>query len=801
MSANGKVQLLLDIKGQDNASESVGEVKKSLGDMFKVSEEGWKHAAEVSGDLEKGLLGLKDITGDLPAPLQAMADAFGGAEKILTLMPGPLGVIGASIYVAANGAYIFYDNLAKSEAKMKLLGGERAGSLKENLGLSVDEAVKLSQALGDLPENLKPTDRELGVIIKRAKSLGLEGGEAAQKYAEALSQGPKALQDFEKEFGKLGEKAINLPDISKQLGLDESAINKANETVDLAKQATDARDAAQTAQIRLNELQQQQNEFLAEYQRKSLATREDQKGKVKAIQAEVDAAGELVDKARAEFETKNAALKQQQVKDKAKQDADAITKQAAADIALKESEIALITNKTAKAKAENVLAGIKLGEIDRQRIALQEQLNQKIITEQEYKLGIAALETQQNQLIKQKREEDKAKAQAAADKRKQQLAAETAAVAKVADLRASSMESEFQDTERIYEFRVAAIQAQTEADIKAARKEEGTAKTKAARVDAIRLESAAKIRKLQEDLQAQTVKDEQDNQRRDEDRAKFAEETTMRILKAKADAAVTPEQKEQTKLEIARMERLKAMQDLETAGIISSEDIAKRRTLIETEYTVKATGFAKERKDAEEAAKKTQQDSVRDQRLALLDLMKPAADLAKSYSGNKGIGNAMAAAVDQGKLLVANWDKQKSAASGIIGAVGQTAAAFVDGEKQKAAILALMETAQAVVSFAAGDIAGGVAHTTAAGLYGAVAGGLIGTAGAGGAGAGAASGGGGFAATGGGGAGGGAATGPATTVINFNAPLGTAYEIGKSVVKAQKAAGGSGWSPAMAMGV
>jgi hypothetical protein len=124
----------------------------------------------------------------------------------------------------------------------------------------------------------------------------------------------------------------------------------------------------------------------------------------------------------------------------------------------------------------------------------------------------------------------------------------------------------------------------------------------------------------------------------------------------------------------------------------------------------------------------------------------------------------------------------KGAAPGVINAVGGVATAFVDSEKSKAVVLALMEGAHAVASFATGDYVGAASHGVAAALYAGVAGGVIGGA-SGSTGPGASSapalGGGGGGATG---TGGGTGTGGALVQnVTFTGLFATKQQVGKAM--------------------
>lgn len=281
-----------------------------------------------------------------------------------------------------------------------------------------------------------------------------------------------------------------------------------------------------------------------------------------------------------------------------------------------------------------------------------------------------------------------------------------------------------------------------------------------------------------------------------EERAQLAKNEILR--KAEIERAVLSESLAIS--EEARRNKLAAL-EIQMANQIAAIDkqVADERLKQQQELDAAKEKAAKDEADRIEKLKQQNKELADAQRATWESVNNIVGPAVAAFTGEGGIGGALAEVVKQSSALAAQWKGEGVGADAIIGSVGAVASAVVEGEKEKAAILALTSAAQAAVFYATGQIPQAVAATAAAALYGAAAGGLIGG------GTPAATGGGGFAAApavgGGGGFGGGGAGGGTTTVINFNAPLGTPYEIGKSVAKAQKAASAGGWSPRMAMGV
>ncbi|MBM4346204.1 MAG: hypothetical protein FJ100_22750, partial [Deltaproteobacteria bacterium] len=118
--AAARVETKIGIQADGNAADEVKRVKDGLAGLggAAASSQGilgrlranlggiGKEGGEAAGDVEKGLLGIRDLAGQLPGPLQNVADTFGGAEKILQVLPGPIGLVGAAIVGVGAAAYL-----------------------------------------------------------------------------------------------------------------------------------------------------------------------------------------------------------------------------------------------------------------------------------------------------------------------------------------------------------------------------------------------------------------------------------------------------------------------------------------------------------------------------------------------------------------------------------------------------------------------------------------------------------------------------------------------------------------------
>lgn len=432
---------------------------------------------------------------------------------------------------------------------------------------------------------------------------------------------------------------------------------------------------------------------------------------------------------------------------------------------------------------------------------LQQQIN--VLSLEDTRLGGTKLEiaeklkTLQGESFSLQRkliEDDRARA----EKGKQYAADQRSALVALSQAQAEAADNAGADEQEVYELKIKAIRDAEAAEIKAARLAEGTQIAKAAKIETIQLGARIKEQKLQEEAFARTA----DLQKQSEDGAKRVADAKLAaqdaLTKAQIAAANDPAARFDLVIADLKIQAERKLQEVRSNQQLDSESRAQREQAIAIETAQAVAAAEKEKKDA---LKKTADELQANRQKtidAAADTVATAASLVASFQGKGGLGTALVETAKQVKSVSAGWNDNKNQAGALIGAVGNVASAFVDGEREKAGILAIMETAQAIASAAIGDVPGAIAHGSAAALYGSVAGGLIS---GGGAAAAPAAGGGGFAAGGAAAGGAGGPSGPATTVINFNAPLGTAYEIGKSVVKAQKAAGSSGWSANMAAGV
>jgi len=236
--AIANVQNRLSIEGVETVSDAAKKAQGALDGLGKTSGkmgdaiggaaakhgEGVKKIQETSGDLESALKGVKDFAPGVADQMSGLGDAFGATEGVMRLLPGPAGLAAAAIVGIGLAAYTINKNLNETAAKLKDLANLDAKGLKDDLNLSTDAAIKLSQALQDLPVTLRPTESLLKLVRDRAESLGKDGEVAVEKLTLALAKGPAEVERFEREFGKLSKTTSSLPDVANRLGLSTTAL-------------------------------------------------------------------------------------------------------------------------------------------------------------------------------------------------------------------------------------------------------------------------------------------------------------------------------------------------------------------------------------------------------------------------------------------------------------------------------------------------------------------------------------------------------------------------------------------------
>mgnify|MGYP003646530566 FL=1 len=168
--------------------------------------------------------------------------------------------------------------------------------------------------------------------------------------------------------------------------------------------------------------------------------------------------------------------------------------------------------------------------------------------------------------------------------------------------------------------------------------------------------------------------------------------------------------------------------EVESEKGLDPEDQAARVAAIEALGRVELTARIKSIHD-NAAAVKLVKDQVAEKadaeaRARMVAAAGQVAQVAGSLEGD--FAQAAASAAGSVQKIAGSWQGLEKSSPDAIGAIGGVASAFVDGERQKAGILAITEGAAALASIAIQDYPGAAAHGASAVLYGLAAGGVIG---------------------------------------------------------------------------
>jgi len=794
--AAAKVETKIVITGENNAKAAVAEAKDGLEGM-----------GEGAGNAEKGLRGVKDIlAGQLQGPLQQASDLFGGIEAITQALPGTIGLVAAGITAAAAGAYLLYKHISETDAKVASLGDKSTRQLADQLGVSVDQAIKLQQSLEDVPSKLRPSTVLLDVVRQRAESMGKDGAAAATKFAEALGKGPEALKAFEREFGRLSDASAALPDVAARLGLSAETLGIAEK---VGAEAERARKAAEQA-VALEREQQALLTGAAEMQKQANAATvaksielQRQSGLLADLAA---AAGRNVQAAVDEANALQAVVAKQQEAAEAATTRNRDSQLGAAKVAVLEAQGAAQLSTQARLKGQLAAQEARAAELARQRTALQDDYLAGLVSELDYRLQLSGITVAlanlaaKDEAIRQKAAADR---QARAQKGQQIADAQAGAQLRLLKIEVQTAEESIATLGTVHRLKLQQLDLEERTELQKAARTANTAKGRAAETLAIQQEYAAKRRALDR------AEVDGANKVADETLAILQQQSERsRTIAAETTAAVTSAAKTRATSLAAT---LRAAGKDEQADLVelrqAHADYAAQRDQIDARITDQQSKFNAEDEDyknlelqriAQLSEARQRYDEIEAQaaeRRRARQREEIAGAIERSAAGPAGLLRGMGgegarvaealSGVASGAATVArNWGDLGKAAPGAITAVGAVASAFVDGEREKAGVMAVMETAAAVVSFATQDYAGAAAHGAAAVLYGAVALGAIG----GSSGAAAAGGSpGSFAAQ--------AASGPAsndgqaqgvTQVININTPLTTRHEVAKAVSQGQR---------------
>lgn len=732
--AAARVETKISITGENNAKAAVSEARDGL-----------KGMAESSGDLEKGLLGVRDLVGNLPGPVQKIADVFGGAEKILQVMPGPIGMIGAGLTVAAAAGYLLYKHVSETAAKVESLGDAGTRGLADRLGLDVDQAIKLQQALEDVPGVLRPSEALLGAVQARAEAMGKEGAEAAQKFVDALARGPEALKDFEREFGRLAQSSTDLPTLADRLGLSREALGVATQVGNEAERAKKAAEQAVVLERQREALTQVLADLDKQIASAAVVRSLELQRQRDSVQRQVDSTEQLVASTREEANALQAVVDKQREAERAAKARQQVASVLSAEIAVFEAQAGAQLDKQEALRLRLHASQQRQYELGRKQAELEAAYRKGLVAELDYRQQIAALKTEGYQLAAQDVALGKqATADLDARRQKAQAArdAEVAARIRLSRAEADAAGQSLLTVGQVHELRLRTLAQEEQAELAKARRDANTEKGRQAAIQAVRLEFAEKRRQLDaQEVEAQKkTEDEllatltQQAQRSADIATKTAEVVAQGAGKrasALADRLREAGQFEQADLVERRQAWADYQADVQRVNVElqaqldqSAEGSQDRANLESQQLELQAQAYEAYQ------ARLNQADQDRNRRLResvaeiAQAIQAPAALITSSGGPGAKLGRAMQALAQGVQQVSANWKGMRQSAPDAISAVGGVAAAFVDGERQKAAILAVTEAAAAVASYP--NIQAMVAHGAAAVLYGSVAAGAFG---------------------------------------------------------------------------
>ena len=224
--ANENIQVTVAVKGDDQVSATLAKVQakmeqlgtaadrtaqqsrapraalEDIGVAAESTAEKTRRIAEKSGDLERGLRGVKDLLGSqLGGQLGYMVDAFGAVEGALKGFGPALGPVGIALGVAGGAAYLLYQHVENARKAAVRLQIEQLSAIQKD-----SEAMALRYGVS-------------------AQLLGVERNRADLAKAQAEAQQQLAATGQ-------AEQAV----LAARLENDSDKIAAAERALDLAKQ-------------------------------------------------------------------------------------------------------------------------------------------------------------------------------------------------------------------------------------------------------------------------------------------------------------------------------------------------------------------------------------------------------------------------------------------------------------------------------------------------------------------------------------------------------------------------------------
>ncbi len=850
--AVAKVEQRIIVSGVDNASDAIKRAQGSLkglrtsatragravGGASAIGKDAFSHGLPGLQGKHDSFNRLAAAAGGAGGALQESAHGIALLDAAMRLIPGPAGAAAASIAAAGAAVFLINKHISETRAQLRLLGRSDVGELAKQLDLSTEGAIKLSQALGDLPDaGLRPSVELLEQVRANAESMGREGADAVVAFTRALAGGPEALQKFQAEFGRIGASIKTLPKLAESLGLDAEALGLVKAQTEQHKATKRARDALLRVQRQQLELDVQRTAATDAYQRRlqastgfarSLAEIEQRAAanKADAIEKQIAAERRLIAAVAEEVRQNKAAAEARQV--------------AAQSVALIEASASAEADKRFRTILQEQAVIARTANARRELAAFDAKHTGALTDALRIERGKLAVQVLQARAsanaLRDARQQARTQAAAAA---RAQRSAIAAAQLRIAQARAD------RDGLRTQRERLALLDAERAKEIAGLASIKGARARSTARL-AIDEQYATRRAALERQIAAESARIT--GQLVETITRQRAASAALAARAGRAEAAATAATVGE------RVERLRAAGQVERAELVQlrqaraeyaaqvrtiDADLAASRAQVSAE-SVDADNLSREAEAKRVAAKvrlaqvERQVDASRRQRDA--EQLRNAAETfqqatqalqqagqALGSAGTTALGQGLGVAADAAVRLAessGNAAKQTTIAAGAVGSVGaiaidadtqrtraaidadkerrlstattereraaiveqaeaRKAAATEAGERRKAAILAAMEVAKAAAAFP--NVPQMAAHGAAAALFGAVAGGVIGGGSTAAPGTAGGAGGGFSAATGpaqapaGGGAGGGV-----TIINNFNQPLATRQDIGRA---------------------
>lgn len=858
------VQNRLSIEGVETVSDAAKKAQGALDGLGKTAAK-----TDASTKLDGAGIDAKGIQsktaqagGAIAALTAAMGPAGAGLAEVgrsatamgaaANIIPGPIGLVTAAVVGLVAGAYLLNKSLAESKAKLDLLGNSTTQGLKDNLNLSTDAAVGLSQAIEDLKDKgLAPSEALLKQIGKNAESMGKDGGEAMTAFVKASAAGGDELKKFQQEYGRLNGLIADTSALTAQIGVSDRLLG-------LTKSRTQAETEAFGIAQDIARLKKDEAELAVGLARETeLRTDAVMKaGTIDRFNAknaanEESARNELI-RQRIQNNIESLHISEKQAAERQK-DLDALTDQKAGESVL-DAQVAATAGKKNRAHAQdhaNILkttvATAALAKFDAEHAGI---LDAKLRTDRAV-LEVVLLQAKaaQIQAAEAKKAEQSAGAAAALAQRQQLFEIQTKLL--IAEIDKDGLRTE-QERNNLLD-----LEQQKELDATSAIK---SGKVRALAKLAIDQEYAGKRRELErtlaketEAVNAEVFKTLEEQNKRSVDLAKSSGDAIASVKKATstslaaalraqgADERADLTERAQAQADyaaavnVAEAARIAALgkgaaDTVDAANIIAEADAKKAQAALALEDIEKKIDIAAT--ERQRAKRADAVDSLEGPAKALQSL----AALGKGFESAGALGTGLTVGIKGFKDLDKAMKGSATKASEVTAAIGDAAAgiasgvidadtkrtvsaldndeqralstakseseraeitrkyedakakAVEDAERKKALISALVEGAKAIASAATYDFIGAAGHAAAAIAFGAVAGG------AGGSAAPSTSGlyGGLNSASPSGGGGGATGGQGSTTIINFNQPLVTKQEIGKAVHGALRSLQGTG---------